>query len=38
MALLLLAVIVLFEIPVVWILDTKIGFLTGKGLSRNKRT
>lgn len=35
--LLLLAAIAVFEIPVVWIFDTKIGFLTGKGLSRNKR-
>ena len=34
---LLLAVAILaFEIPVVWILDTKIGILTGKGFSRNK--
>lgn len=34
---LLLAVAILaFEIPVVWILDTKIDILTGKGFSRNK--
>lgn len=36
--LILLAVIVAFEIPVVWVLDTKVGVLTGKGFSRNKGT
>lgn len=34
--LLLSVAIVAFEIPVVWILDTKIDILTGKGFSRNK--
>ena len=36
--LVLIVVIVAFEIPVVWILDTKVGILTGKGFSRNKGT